>query len=226
MKPHVSNQKTAALTLVEVLVVIFVLFVLVAMILPWWNASRHHSQDVNCANKLKEIGQAFLTWEHDHNGKLPTQVSIVDGGAMELIAAGNVAACFQTISNGLSSPKVLICPTERIRRAAANFQNGFDNSHVSYFVGLDADTNYPNAFLSGDDNLTLNGVPVKSGLVEISTNRYSDEPFGHVNWADTRHYGISGNICLADGSVRESYQFRLRMDLRDTGLATNRLVIP
>jgi len=221
MKPRVSNHKTAALTLVEVSVVIFVLAIIVVMILSALSASRRKTLSINCQNKLKEIGQAFNSWQGDHNGKFPMQVSVANGGAMELAATGNVAACFQVISSRLTSPKVLICPTEKIRRPAMNFPSGLSNSNISYFVGLDANTNFPQAFLSGDDDFTFNGASVKSDVFNLSTN--SNQNF---NWAETRHTGETGNLCFSDGSVQESYPYRLQFELQNTGFATNRFAIP
>jgi prepilin-type processing-associated H-X9-DG protein len=222
MKPRVFNHKTTALTLVEVLVVIFVLVIVVAMMMPALSASRHKKLSIDCQNRLKEIGQAFNSWQADHNSKFPMQVSVANGGVMELAAAGDVAACFQEISSRLTSPKALICPTEKILRPAMNFSAGFDNSNISYFVGLDANTNIPQAFLSGDDNFTFKGVPVKSGVFNLSTNANQN-----FEWAQTRHGGMTGNLCFSDGSVQNSYPFRLRWEqLPNTGLATNRFAIP
>jgi len=59
---------------------------------------------------------------------------------------------------------------------------------------LDASTNYPQAFLSGDDNFEIGGVPVKSGLLQFSTNTT-------IAWTGARHE-FAGNIGLADGSVQ------------------------
>jgi prepilin-type processing-associated H-X9-DG protein len=60
-------------------------------------------------------------------------------------------------------------------------------------------------FLSGDDNFEISGVPVKSGVLELSTNMaayWLDVP---VDWTDTRHKPRLGNIGFADGSARETY---------------------
>jgi competence protein ComGC len=222
MKPRVSNHKTAALTLVEALVIILVLFIVVSVMMPALSASRRKNLNINCQNKLKEIGQAFNSWQGDHNGKFPMQVSVANGGVMELAATGNVAACFQIISSRLTSPKVLMCPTEKIRSPAMNFSSGFDNSNISYFVGLDANTNFPQAFLSGDDNFTFKGAPVNSGLFNLSTNANQN-----FEWDQTRHQYMTGNLCFSDGSVQDSYPFRLQCEqLPNTGLATNHFAIP
>ena len=225
MKPRVSNKRSAALTLVEVMVVILVLAVIVAIMMPALSAARRKNLNINCQNNLNEIGQAFGTWQADHNGKFPMQVSVASGGAMEMVATGNVAACFQLISSRLTSPKVLICPTENNQRTAMNFSSAFNNSNISYFVGFDANTNCPESFLCGDDNFSVNSVSIKSGMLELSTNMAANYYELPVDWTEARH-NKTGNIGFEDGSVRETYFYSLRDYLFQTGFATNRLAIP
>ncbi|HEY5233220.1 MAG TPA: hypothetical protein VIK35_06790 [Verrucomicrobiae bacterium] len=159
------------------------------------------------------------------------QVSVTNGGAMELIATGNVAACFQVMSNDLSTPIILICPQDTNHFFATNFSTGFSAKNISYFVGLDANTNSPQAFLSGDDNFAISGAPVKSGLLKLLTN-------SPIAWNNPRHtsykshfwtpanYKSVGYINFADGSVQEATSYELDDYLHQTGLATNRLAIP
>ncbi len=53
----VSRQKSAAFTLVELLVVITILGVLMALLLPAVNAVRESMRRTTCKNNLKEIGR-------------------------------------------------------------------------------------------------------------------------------------------------------------------------
>jgi prepilin-type processing-associated H-X9-DG protein len=235
MKPRPSNQTNRGLMLVEVLVVIIVLAVLVAVLLPALAKAKRKSSRIGCVNCLKEIGLAYRFWEGDNGDKYPMFVSVTNGGAMELIATGNVAACFQVMSNELSTPKILVCPVDVDRIAATNFTVDFNNSNISYFVGLNATDTQPQVFLSGDDNFVVDDVPVKSGLLELSRNSpiawgsgrhvLHDLPF----WTSMRNK-LAGNIGFADGSVKESFNrfeiYSLANLLRQTGLATNRVAIP
>ena len=72
-------------------------------------------------------------WADDNGGKFPMQVSVTNEGVMELIATGNVAACFSVMSNTLSDPAVLICPQDTKHFPATNFE-ALSNSNISYFV--------------------------------------------------------------------------------------------
>jgi prepilin-type processing-associated H-X9-DG protein len=219
MKPHLSNQRTIALTLVEVLVVIVVLAVLTAMFLPANNHPNRGASRINCVSNLKQIGLAYRLWEGDNNDKYPMFVSVTNGGTMELIVIGNVAACFQVMSNELSTPKILYCPADKDRIVATNFTTDFKNSKISYFVGLDVTNEMnPRILLSGDDNFAIGSIPVKSGLLELPTNT-------PISWTAARHK-FAGNIGFADGSVQEVTTEGFQNALRQTGVATNRLAIP
>jgi prepilin-type processing-associated H-X9-DG protein len=216
MKPRVSNRKTAALTLVEV--VVFVMFVLaVYLVLPRL-AGSHRSQRIECENNLKQIGLGYQIWAADNNGRYPMEMSVTNGGLRELYNGRNAWINYFVMSKQLSTPKILHCPSDANGFAATNFSTDFNNRNVSYFVGLDADTNHPQALLSGDDNFEIGGVPVKSGLLQFSTNT-------PIAWTTARH-NRAGNIGLADGSVQAFSNSGLTNWLQKTGLATNRLAIP
>jgi prepilin-type processing-associated H-X9-DG protein len=217
MKPRFSHQRNRALTLTEVLVVIFVIAVAVALLLPALAAAKRKSARIGCVSNLKQIGIAYRLWEGDHGDKYPMAVSVTNGGAMELVATGNVAACFRVMSNELNTPKILLCPEDTRRVLATNWST-LNNSNISYFVGLDAVESKPQMILGGDDNFAIGGVPVKSGVLQLLTNT-------PVAWTKDRHPGW-GNICLADGSVQQLTMDGLRQALQQTGVATNRLAIP
>lgn len=220
------------MTLVEVLVVIAVLAIFVILLLPALVPYRSGRMRINCANNLKQVGLAYRLWEEDNNDNYPMFVSATNGGAMELIAAGNVAACFQVMSNELGTPKILVCPEDAKTVLATNFGPGFSNKNISYFVGVDVTNEMnPRMLLCGDDNFIVDGVPAKSGLVQFTTN-------SNVAWASGRHVSYNshfwtparnrffGNIGFADGSVQQVTTEGLQKPLQQTGVVTNRLALP
>jgi len=232
MKPRVSHQKTAALTLVEVLVVVVVITVLASMLLPYLARPKRMENPINCVNNLKQIGLAYRIWADEYNGKYPMQVSITNGGTMELNNGSNALATFLVMSNELATPKILRCPGDAIHLPLdGNFSSQLAG-HVSYFVGMDADQDHPQMFLSGDDNFAIGGLSVKSGLLEFSTNapitwtsgRHDDSEKAHF-WILTRR-AFCGNIGLVDGSVASVTDSGLANLLNQTGIATNRFAIP
>jgi prepilin-type processing-associated H-X9-DG protein len=228
MKLRLTNQRTNAFTLVDLLVVLAIIVIFVLVTMP---AMDNRPTRINCISNLKQISIAYRLWEGDNNGKYPMAVSVTNGGAMELVVTGNVAACFQEMSNELSTPKILLCPEDTCRVRATDFST-LNSSNISYFVGLDVtnETN-PQMFLSGDDNFAIGGFPVKSGALELSTNT-------PVTWTSLRHIAYNshfwttakhkfvGNIGMADGSVQQVTTDGLQMALQQTGVATNRLAIP
>jgi prepilin-type processing-associated H-X9-DG protein len=215
MKPRPVNQNTVAMTLTEVVVIIAVLAVLAVLFLPVLAISKHKRNRIGCVSNLRQIGIAYKVWADDNGGKYPMQISVTNGGAMELVATGNVVATFQIMSNVLSDPVLLSCPEDGGYFATTNFSADFTARNISYFVGLDAMDTQPQTLLSGDDNLVVNGTKARSGILNLHTN-------DSLAWTGERHGG-DGNIGLADGSVQELNSAGLTAT---AGLATNRLAIP
>ncbi len=196
MKPRLANQRNRALTRTDVLAVLVVSCLLVVYFLYALTAIHSPRQPINCIANLKQIGIAFRLWEGDNNDKFPMAVSVTNGGAMELVAAGNVAACFQVMSNELCTPKILLCPEDTRRTYATNFSTGFSDANISYFVNPDAAETYPQMILLGDDNLLVDGKPVRPGILNLWTNQT-------IAWTKERHHGV-GNVGMADGSAQQT----------------------
>jgi prepilin-type N-terminal cleavage/methylation domain-containing protein/prepilin-type processing-associated H-X9-DG protein len=219
MQPRFGNESRRALTFIEVLVVIALLAVLAVMILPGVEPAPRTAQRVNCVNNLKQVNLALRIWEEDNNNEYPMQVAVTNGGGKEWMIAGDVADCFRVVSNELSTARILICPADTDHTIATNFDSDFNNSHISYFFGVDVtNDNNPRMVLDGDDNLAINGTVVKSGVFDLSTN-------AAASWTAARHRHV-GNIGFADGSVLEESSNGLQEALIQTGLATSRIAIP
>jgi prepilin-type processing-associated H-X9-DG protein len=218
MKLSLSKQAAAALTRVEVLVIIVIMAVLAVVFSPVLLISDRRPYRIECLSNLQQIGIAYRIWAGDNNGKYPMEVSATNGGTMELADGRNAWINYYVMSNTLNTPKVLRCPLDTNGFAVTNFSFGFNNQNVSYFVGLDASVTHPHVLLSGDYNFAVGNIPVKSGLLELSTNT-------PLTWTAARHK-FAGNIGFADGSVQQGTRGGLQKSVQQTGVATNRLAIP
>ncbi len=223
MKPRCSERRNQALTLVEVLAIIAIVILLIAITLTRL-ATPEHSDRIRCVNNLKETGLAFKIWAGDHGDKYPMDVSVTNGGTMEIFSQGSPFQSqvfhlnYLVMSNELNTPRLLYCPADTNGFMATDFVRGFNNQNVSYFVGVDANETNPQMMLLGDDNFEIGGVPVESGLLQISTNT-------PIAWSAARH-GRAGNVAFTDGSVQQLTTSGLQQVFQNAGTATNRIAIP
>src|SRR5437762_8237243 len=110
MKFRLSNRRSDALTMIEVLVIMAVLIVLVFAFWPCSPSMKRKAQRITCLNNLKQIGVAMRNFADTHNGKFPMEVSVTAGGTREIAGFGVVGPHFLVLSNALSEQRVLHCP--------------------------------------------------------------------------------------------------------------------
>lgn len=218
------TRKEQGLTLVEVLVVTMVIAIFACLLIPAQTKNKARSLRIQCVNNLKQAGLAFRIWG-GCDDKYIMAVSTNRGGTMEFASGPNAFRHFLGMSNELSTPKVLVCPTDSRRIQATTFspnplpgENPFmSNSNLSYFVGLDATETDPQTLLSGDRNLS-NGTPLKNGVLELTTKN-------PATWIADLHRKV-GNVLLADGSVQQESALGVSIALTNTFTFTNRLLLP
>jgi hypothetical protein len=207
----------AAFTMLELLAIIAVIALIALIALSALFASRQLLVRIKCASNLKSVGFAFRIWEGDNNDNFPMRYYTNSLGEPSYTDSANMFRYFLAMSNELSNPNVLMCPDDKKRTAATNLANDFNSTHITYFVGLDAKDTLRQCFLTGDANIT-NGSKITNGLLILTTNL-------KPSWTKKLHHG-AGNICLADGSVQQFSTAALRMALQNTGMITNRLLLP
>jgi len=211
---HHQGRRLSAFTRIELASIISVAIVLTALAVCALADAKAKSRGICCNCRLKQIGLAFRIFASDHGGAFPMAVSTNKGGSME--CASEVFRHFQAMSNELSTPKILACPADT-RKLAPGF-SVLSNTNISYFVSLDAKDSAPQVLLAGDHNLMTNGVPVPSGLLELTTNLTA-------SWTARMHKN-AGNVAFGDGHVDTLSSNLLREQLIYSGVVTNRLLIP
>jgi prepilin-type N-terminal cleavage/methylation domain-containing protein/prepilin-type processing-associated H-X9-DG protein len=196
-------------TWIEVLVVVFVLVVLLVSLFPVNSSgNRASGSRIKCMNNLKNLGLAVRISVTD-DGRFPWQVPIAKGGSLEELGDTNrIWRHFQVLTNNLSTPRDLQCPTDsripvELRDRLVFSPSGspnevrFDhNDHVSYFLNLSASEEEPGSILAGDRNLTRNNTPIRGRIVPDTKDVFDFTRSGHD--------GGAGNLLYGDGSVRQA----------------------
>jgi prepilin-type N-terminal cleavage/methylation domain-containing protein len=231
-----NNKQKSAFTLIELLVVIAIIAILAAMLLPALAAAKRKAQKINCTNNLKQVGLSFRLWEGDNSDKYPMAVSTVSGGAQEYVTHYASATtmnnantyvpgvAFQVMSNQLSTPKILFCPSDNLHTAENGYATNFSNAEllgnatitvgsttkISYFINGDAVESDPQMLMSGDCNIgtttTGNAAAQRYGSPggTSATAAVQYKPGQTWGWTANDLHQKAGNIQMSDGSVQSA----------------------
>jgi len=195
------RSRRGGFTLIELLIVIAIIAILAALLLPTIERVRARARRAQCVSQLRQIGIAFVSFSHDHNGLFPMKVSTHFDGSLEFVEAANriggefsfAFRHFQALSNYLADARLLVCPVDR-RARATNFA-GLENENISYFVNAAATAGDSESMLAGDANL-VDATP-RIGLV--GGRRL-------LQWNGERHH-LAGNVLFGDSHVEQLNNF-------------------
>jgi prepilin-type N-terminal cleavage/methylation domain-containing protein len=212
-----------AFTLVELLVVIAIIAILAALLLSTLGSAKSKAHRIACVNNQKQIGLALNLWAGDHGDRYPPVVDAAEGGSQKALETW---LHFLTLTNELTTPKVLHCPADRVKKIASSFSSSptglrtLKNGAISYAIA----THKPQPgnsmmHLTADRNL-LGREREGCGYGEIYgfiTQIKAGDDFG---WDNTMH-ARAGNMALADGSVQQFSRTGLGRFIAGTGDSPN-----
>ena len=211
------QDRRSGLSLLDVIIVLATLAFMATFFLAIYPHHRVYSgaNRITCVNNLKQIHLSFRIYAGDNRDHFPMNISTNDKPVVN--ETTQVYQYFQLTENELGTPKVVVCPSDANRKFSKDFTN-FNNSNVSYFIGLDSNEERTNSMVAGDRNIS-NGFPPKDGILRLTAKQ-------KVSFTKEIH-NEQGNVVLGDGSVRQVTSKQLRSDIiPKTGFATNRILLP
>ena len=191
-------QKKSAFTLIELLVVIAILAILVSILLPASLKGIEMANRSKCANNLKSIGVAFVSYAADHKGDMPHYKTPLGVNFVEDERFTRIVIPLAT-NKYVEDLRLWVCPSDKIDQGnavapakdLASFNS--DKGSCSYL------------YISG---YNLISTPETPALVPLLCDEANGPEQGNLNAAkmptigpDDNHGASIRNVLFLDGHV-------------------------
>lgn len=216
----IYEQKKNSFTLIELLVVIAIIAILAAMLLPALNKAREKARSSECANLLKQFGQAFMFYANDNNDNLPIGRTYVGAQKFWDKAAkgeGFLQPYLKTVAAGIGTyygrvtPTArgpMTCPTQIAPASGTIYAYGYNKTIAESGAGvakhilrkLSAYKRPSETCLVADSINTLNGPYADQS---VQTGNY---PVAYRHGGGSNFTKNNANVVFAEGHV-ESRKF-------------------
>lgn len=196
---RINSIHSKGFSLLEVSVILAIVTLLSVLLFSALSRAKAKANLIKCRNQLKSTALSFKMFAGDSGGLFP--FAVTNSPAYQ--DSTNVWTHFQTISNELGSPKILICPADltRLNSGAKTFTANPDglatlqNKALSFFINVDGNETNALNVLIGDRNLL-------AGNKQVTSNTQLSLPgTAMLQWGTDIH-GSIGNVALCDGSVQ------------------------
>lgn len=118
-----AAHRTAAFTLVELLVVVGIISVLIGILLPVVGRANSAAKRTKCAAQLREIGNFYQMYLNDTGGILP-RVNAIPSRQPPLNEFPSIVAVFEPYVKG--NVRIWECPADKIMRPEPGTPEGFE----------------------------------------------------------------------------------------------------